>query len=300
MEFSVQVLGCGSALPTINRHPSAQLVKHRNKYFLVDCGEGTQLQLRRYKAKMQSIGHIFISHLHGDHYFGLVGFISTMHLLGRTEELNVYSPAGLEEIIRIQIDSKSLRFALKFHIVKKGGQLLYEDKKLKVETIPLLHRIPCFGYLFKEKEKERKLMPEKLEEYDVPIHYRNRIKSGEDFVNSEGQIIPKELMSYEAEASKSYAYCSDTIFRPQIVDYIKNADLLYHEATFQEDLRKRAKKTFHSTAKEAATIAKNAEVGELLMGHFSSRYTNEGGFLVEAREVFANSHIAEEGKIYNV
>lgn len=300
MEFSVQVLGCGSALPTINRHPSAQLVKHRNKLFLVDCGEGTQLQLRRYKAKIQGIGHIFISHLHGDHYFGLVGLISTMQMLGRKEKLHVYSPAGLEEIIYIQLDKEHLNFPIEFHVVEKEGQVLYEDKKLIVESLPLLHRIKCYGYLFKEKQKDRKLIAEKLEEHNVPFHYRNKIKAGEDFINEKGECFKNEVFSVDGDKAKMFAYCSDTIYLPKLVDYIKGVDLLYHEATFMEDQKARAKKTFHSTARQAATIAKDANAGKLLMGHFSSRYTNESGFLMEAKEVFAQSGLAEEGKIYQV
>lgn len=300
MDFSVQVLGCGSALPTVNRNPSAQLIKHRNKLFLVDCGEGTQLQLRRYKAKIQGIGHIFISHLHGDHYFGLVGLISTMQMLGRKEKLHIYSPEGLEEIIYVQLDKEHLNFSIEFHVVERESQVLYEDKKLIIESLPLLHRIKCFGYLFKEKQKDRKLIAEKLEEYNVPFHYRNRIKTGEDFINEKGECIKKELLSKEGEEPRSFAYCSDTIYLPKLVNYIKGVDLLYHEATFMEDQKARAKKTFHSTAKQAATIAKNANVGKLLMGHFSSRYTRETGFVDEAREVFVDSDIAEEGKVYQI
>lgn len=300
MEFSVQILGCGSALPTVNRNPSAQLIKHRNKLFLVDCGEGTQLQLRRYKIKIQGIGHIFISHLHGDHYFGLVGLISTMQMLGRKEELHIYSPEGLEAIIAIQLDIKKFTFPLSFHVVEKEGQLLYEDRKMLIESIPLLHRIKCFGFIFKEKQKERKLIAEKLEEYNVPFHYRNRIKAGEDFINEKGEKIQKELLSTEGEESKMYAYCSDTRFLPTLIPYVKGVDLLYHEATFQEDQKERASKTFHSTAKQAATIAQEAGASKLLMGHFSTRYSSDEGFLKEAREVFANSQIAEEGKIYSL
>lgn len=300
MPFSVQILGCGSALPTLNSNQSAQVVEVDNEVYLLDCGEGTQIQIRKNKVKVQKIDHIFISHLHGDHFFGLVGLMSTMHLLGRKKDLHIHGPAELEEIISIQFRNAGshLSFLVHFHVVDEGNVLIHEDKSCQIYSLPLKHRIPCFGFLIREKPKALRLNPSALAKYKVPVHARKSLTEGKDFKTAGGELIPNTEITLAPEPLKSYAYCSDTAYNEELVELIRGADLLYHESTFLETDRARAKKTFHSTAADAADIANKAGVKKLLLGHFSNRYKDRDAFLREAHPIFKETELAEEGKKY--
>lgn len=298
--LKVLILGSGSALPTVNSHQSAQLLYDGHHSFLIDCGEGTQVELRRNKVKMQKINHVLISHLHGDHYFGLVGLISTMHLLGRKTPLNIYGPKGLKEVIEIQFRTSGsvMSYDLIFHLIEGPNQLLFEDKRIQVISLPLSHRIECYGFHFKEKMGPRKLNVEMLKKYKVPVYARNGLTEGEDFVTAEGQVITNETMTFDPPKPKSYAYCSDTAFSERLIAAIGEVDLIYHEATFLERDKKRAKKTFHSTTKDAARVAKSVQAQKLLIGHFSNRYPSVQALVDEAREEFKETYHAEESKWY--
>jgi ribonuclease Z len=301
--FELTILGCSSATPTSSRNPTAQVLNQHERLFLIDCGEGTQVQLRRFKIKIQRIDHIFISHLHGDHYLGLPGLLGTMHLLGREKELHVYSPPGLQEIINVShYHSKTyLKYTIVFHVIEEGpSRIIFEDEKLSVETIPMNHRIPCYGFLFREKKNLRNIIKEKIEEYNIPVQDIPHIKEGKDFIDSHGKHIPNAELTTDPPPPRTYAYCSDTIYNESYVEKIKNADLLYHEATFAEEMKPRAKETFHCTAKEAAAIAKLANAKKLIIGHFSARYRDLEPLLSEAKEVFPNTVLAIEGEKYDV
>ena len=270
---------------------------------MIDCGEGTQLQLRRRHIHFSFINHIFISHLHGDHSFGLIGLISTFGLLGRTAPLHIYADAMLEKVMKPQLDfyCKDIKYPLFFHSIDASEHcVIFEDNTITVETLPLNHRMPCCGFLFKEKPKRRHLMGDVANFYNIPIYQRQSIKDGADFVTPEGVVISNARLTKEADPSRSYAYCSDTRPCPNICEYLKDVDLLYHEATFAESEKERAKITHHSTAKEAAEIAKNAGVKKLLIGHFSSRYDDESQLLSEAREIFPDCACANEGSIFKI
>jgi ribonuclease Z len=304
-KFEVTILGSGSALPTLKKRPTSQLVHYSNKYFLIDCGEGTQVQLRKAKVSFLKINHIFISHLHGDHYFGLVGLISSMHLLGRVADLHVYAPAELKEIIYIQLHASytQLRFKLEFHeLASKESELVFEDKNLEVHTIPLKHKIYTNGFLLKEKPRPRKIKAEKLDFYAIPHYKIDRIKQGDDFVTEEGKIILNDKLTFPSEEARSYAFCSDTAYREKIISIIKGVTMLYHETTFLENEIDLARKTAHSTAKQAALIANKAGVGKLLIGHFSARYNEEdySRFIQEANQEFENVVIVEEQQVYSI
>ncbi len=304
-KFEVIILGSGSALPTLKKRPTSQLVHYSNKYFLIDCGEGTQVQLRKAKVSFLKINNIFISHLHGDHYFGLVGLISSMHLLGRVADLNVYAPAELKEIIYIQLRASytQLRFKLVFHeLASKETEQIFEDKNLKVHTIPLKHKIYTNGFLLKEKPRTRKMKAEKLKFYEIPHYKIDGIKQGDDFVTENGETIDNNKLTFPPEESRSYAFCSDTAYREKIIPIIKGVTMLYHETTFLEKDSELAKKTLHSTAKQAGSIAKQAEVGKLLIGHFSARYNEEDypSFIEEVKQEFENVEVAVEQSVYKV
>ena len=300
MSLSVQILGSGSALPTISSNQSSQAIEAGNQVFLVDCGEGTQIELRRNKVKVQKLDHIFISHLHGDHFFGLVGLLSTMHLLGRKKALNIHGPEGLKEIVEIQFRNAGshLSFEMNFNTVLSSGQLLYENDKIKITSLPLKHRIPCFGFLFQEKEGLRKLKKEALAAYKIPVHARKGLTEGEDFRMESGEVISNDKITSDPEPPSSYAYCSDTAYYEKLIPFINEVDLLYHEATFLERDSDRAKKTFHSTAKDAAKVAQTAKVKKLILGHCSNRYKAKDGFLQESRQIFKETYIAEEGETF--
>lgn len=301
--FEVHILGCGSALPTTRHNATSQIVRICNKQFMIDCGEGTQLQMRRSHIHFSFVNHIFISHLHGDHCFGLIGLISTFGLLGRTAPLHIYADPLLQRLMQPQLNffCNGLKYPLHFHNIDATKQaVIYEDKSITVETIPLQHRIPCCGFLFKEKPKKRHLIASMIEYYNIPIHLRAGIKEGNDYTTTDGTIIPNSRLTTDADPSRSYAFCSDTLPCPGIAEQIKEVNLLYHEATFAEAEESRAKETFHSTARQAAQIAKAANVKQLVIGHFSSRYKDDEPLLKEAKEVFPATSLANEENIFYI
>lgn len=298
-KFSVLILGSASASPTINRNPSAQLVNINEQYYLVDCGEGTQLRLREHKIKFQRLHHIFISHIHGDHYLGLLGLLQTMHLLGRTLPLNVYGPKQLKEIIDMHLlySHSTLKYSLIFHETQTNESvILIENDQITVSTILLDHRIPCTGFLFKEKTKPRIINVDEVKKQGVPKYALNKLKNGEDFCPSADgrKIIKNEILTFHPEPSCSYAYCSDTKFNESIIAQIKDVDVLYHEATFLEIDSKRAATTYHSTAKQAAEVAQKANAKLLIIGHFSNRYKDLNLLLNEAKSIFENTVLGLE------
>lgn len=303
MPFELTILGSSSATPTFNRHPTAQVLNIRERFFLIDCGEGTQTQLVRYKIKYNRIGHIFISHLHGDHYLGLMGLISTMHLQGRTAELHLYAQQELMDIIELQLrlSQTVLRYNLIFHPVKNySGTIIHEDEDMMVSTIVLNHRIPCTGFLFREKPKPRKLLINKMKQYNIPFQFFSGIKNGEDYEDDYGKIISNKDLTVSSGRPRSYAFCSDTMYMEQLADEVREVDLLYHESTFMHELLDRAKATFHSTSIDAATVAMQAAVTKLVIGHFSARYKDLLPMLEEARSVFKNTELAIEGTTFVV
>lgn len=297
MNFDVHILGCGSATPTTRHYLSSQVINIREKLFMIDCGEGTQFQMRKSRLKFSRLNHIFISHLHGDHFFGLLGLVSTFDLLGRTYDLHIYSPFGLKEMIHLFLKTfcRLNSFQIIFHEFDvQNPSVVYEDRSVKVTTIPLNHRVPCCGFLFNEKPRPAHIIREEIDYHGIPVYEINRIKNGADFIKEDGTVIPHEKLTHPSTPPRSYAYCSDTAFYLPIVEQIKGIDLLYHEATFAEDLRNRANETFHSTAKDAAQIAKLAEVKKLLLGHYSARYQDESILLKEAKEVFDATELSYE------
>ncbi len=303
MVFSVTILGSNSAIPTLKRNPTSQLLNHNERLFLIDCAEGTQIQLRRSHIRMQRINHIFISHLHGDHFFGLIGLISSMHLLGRTKELHLFAPPQLEDIIDIQLNASQteLNYPLIFHPINPdANETIYEDDKLIISTIPLNHRIPTCGFLFKEKKGKRRIRKQMVKDMNIPVDDIVKIKDGADFTNTEGTIYKNAEITEQPNAPRSYAYCSDTAYHEAIIPIITNVSLLYHEATFMQEKADVAAEKFHSTAIEAATIAKKANAEKLIIGHFSNRYENVSQLLEEAVTVFPNTDTARDGQTYDV
>ena len=296
-KFELHILGCGSALPTTRHFPTSQIVNVRDKLFMIDCGEGAQLQFRKSHLKFSRLNHIFISHLHGDHCFGLLGLISTLNLLGRTAELHIHSPKGLETLLTPMLDffNRQMTYKVLFHeFDTTEPMLIYEDRSLTVTTIPLRHRMPCCGFLFAEKRRPNHIIREMVDFYQVPVYELNRIKNGADYVTPEGKTVSSNLLTRPSAPSRSYAYCSDTIYLPSIVEQIKGVDLLFHEATFANEDALRAKETFHTTAAQAAEIARRAEVKKLLIGHFSARYEDENVLLQEASAIFPDTQLAKE------
>jgi ribonuclease Z len=303
MTFEILILGSSSATPIYSRHPTAQVINIHERLFLVDCGEGTLIQLNRYQVKFHRINHIFISHLHGDHYLGIVGLLSTLHLQGRTTEMHLHCPPELEEIIEIQLkySQTTLRYPIRYHHTdSKNAAKIYEDDELEVHTIILSHRIPCTGFLFREKQKTRKLIKEKLKEYDIPVEAYNDIKEGKDYTNATGKTYLNSELTTEPPMPRSYAFCSDTIYDESIIPTIEGVDLLYHESTFLNDKLERAQETFHTTALQAGMIAEKSKVKRLIIGHFSARYKNLYPLLEEARQTFSNSTLAIEGDVFEV
>ena len=300
MSLRLTILGCHSATPRSLAHTSSQFLELNNDCFLIDCGEGTQRQLRKYKIKFSRIKHVFISHLHGDHFFGLIGLISTFNLLNRDQELHVYGPKGIKEIILLQLKlSKSwVDYPLHFHELDANeSKLILDNEKVEVHTIPLKHRIYTNGFLFREKKQERKLNMSVIHKYpEIEICDYQNLKSGKDFKNKDGTLIQNKELTLDPPQPISYAYCSDTAYSESIVPLIKQVDLLYHESTFLEEHQELAKKTKHSTAFQAGTIAAKAQVNKLLLGHYSSRYKNLVLFMEEANRVFDNTELAEAGK----
>ncbi len=299
--MKLTILGCYSATPRINTNPTAQVLEIRNHIFLIDCGEGTQVQLRKNKVKFNRIKHIFISHLHGDHYFGLVGLVSTFRLLTREADLHIYGPKGLKEVITLQmkLSGSWTNYQLIFHeLTSKVSELIYEDDKVEVHTVPLDHRIYTNGFLFKEKDGDRKLNIGAVEDAKIDIAYYRKLKQGFDVENEDGELIKNKDVTLPGKTPKSYAFCSDTAYNEAVVPIIKDVDVLYHESTFLEKLAHLALKTKHSTAKEAASIAKQANVKTLILGHFSTRYDDTNDFKEEANEIFDNVKLAAEGKVF--
>lgn len=299
--FAVTILGNNSALPAFDCHPTAQVITMDEHIFLIDCGEGTQMQMTKYKIRRSKISHIFISHLHGDHYFGLIGLITSMGLLGRIQELNLYAPPPLKDLIDMQLKfaDTQLPFSLHFHRLQNEG-IIMKDNKVEVSCFKVSHRIECWGFCFKQIRPLRKIIPEKAKNYGVPSSFFDKLKWGEDYINKDGTIIKNDLVTDPLPKGKMYAYSADTIYDERIVEKVRGADTLYHEATYLKDLEDRATKRFHSTAQQAATIAQKASVKKLLIGHFSSKYETLEGFEQEAREIFPQSDLALEGVTYRI
>ena len=299
--MKLTILGCHSAVPRTNTNPTSQVLEIKNNIFLIDCGEGTQVQLRKHKVKFARIKHIFISHLHGDHYFGLVGLISTFRLLSRETELHIYCPKGLKEVITLQMklaDSWT-NYPLIFHeLDSRTSKIIFEDDQVEVFTIPLNHRVYTNGFLFKEKEQERKLVMSSVLKHKIDVAYYRKLKQGFDVENIDGKWIDNQLVTKPGVKPKSYAYCSDTAFEETIIPIIQNVDVLYHEATFLEKHKKLTLHTKHSTAKQAAEIALRANAGTLILGHYSTRYDDLESFRTEAQTIFEIVHLAEDGKTF--
>lgn len=299
--LTITILGSSSALPTSDRYPTAQVLSASERFFLIDCGEGTQRQLRANKIRFTKIEHIFISHLHGDHCFGLIGLISTLGLLGRKAALHIHSHPHLEKLLQPQLDyfCADLPFQVIFDAFDpKQKALIYEDKDLWVETIPLKHRIPTVGFLFKQKPEDRKIRKEFIFTHQPSIKDMLAIKKGSDYLNKDGVLMPNKEITLDPPKTLSYAFCTDTKYTETIIGQIKGVDLLYHEATFASDNAQLAQKTYHSTARQAAQIATKAGAGKLLLGHFSSRYKNLDILLNEAKAVFPNTFLANEGNVF--
>lgn len=297
-QFEVTILGCGSAMPTTYRNPPSQLIEVNNKLFMIDCGEGTQLQMRKYKARMSKLHSIFISHLHGDHVFGLPGLLSTLSLMGHTGEINIYAHKELEVFLTpfLKHYGTQLNYTINhIHLDSKNHTIIYENKSIEVSSFPLKHRVDTNGFVIAEKESPRHMKGDMIDFYKIPFGKIKDIKEGADFITEDGRVVENKLLTNPAEPPRSYAYCSDTAYSPKIVPYIKGVDVLYHEATFEEVDKARAKQTYHSTAKQAAEIAKQAEVKKLVVGHYSSRYRELDQLLSEAKSVFDNTYLAFEG-----
>ena len=304
MSINLTILGCHSATPRINAFPTSQYLEINNSHFLIDCGEGTQRQMRKYKVGFSKINHIFISHLHGDHFYGLVGLLATFGILNREKELHIYGPKGIKEVtlLQLRISQSHAKYNMIFHeLTSKKSELIFEDDKVSVHTIPLTHRVYTNGYLFTEKEAPRKLNMLNISGYPEidKADYLN-IKAGRDVVLPSGETILNTTLTIDPPKPLSFAFCSDTSYKPNIVPIIENVDLLYHEATFLEDREDLAKKTKHSTTKQAAQIAKDANVKQLIIGHYSGRYKDISIFRKEAQEIFENTHLAEPGKVFTV
>lgn len=295
--FDLNILGCGSALPTTRHLPTSQVINLRDKLYMIDCGEGTQVQMRQMRIKFSRLNHIFISHMHGDHCFGLPGLLSTLGMLGRHGELVIHGPKELKDYLVpiLSIFCKELPYPVRINAVSPTtSELVWEDRSIKVHSIPLKHRLPTTGYLFEEKAKEPHIIKEMTDFYQVPVKVLPRIKRGEDYITPDGEVIPYTRLTRPAAPPKRYAYCSDTAFYENIIPLIEGVDLLYHEATFGEIDAPRAKETFHSTAKQAAEIARRAQVKKLLLGHYSARYEDVRFLRKEAREIFPNTFLACE------
>ena len=301
MKFEVTILGSSSATPIYNRNPTAQVLNINERLYLIDCGEGTQQQMLRFDIKASRIDHIFISHLHGDHYLGLVGLLSSLHLNGRSKELKIFCPAHLKEIIDLQLkySETTLQFPVEYKFTNADkAEVIVENDDVTIETVPLDHRIACTGFLFREKKRMRKLIKEKLEEIGVPIEFYTSIKKGKDYTDNSGVVYPNDLLSIDSDQPKTFVYCSDTLYRESYFEQISNANLLYHEATFLHNMLDRANETHHTTALQAADVALKTNAHALLIGHFSARYKKLDELLEEAQSIFPNTELAIEGKTF--
>lgn len=299
--MNLTILGCYAATPRTFTNPTSQVLEIRNRLFLIDCGEGTQVQLRKNKVKFSKINHIFISHLHGDHFYGLIGLISTFMLLGRTTDLHIYGPKGIKEVILLQLklSNSYTAYNLFFHeLTSTESEVIFEDEKVIVKTIPLKHRVYTNGFLFQEKIGDRKLDMNAVQNYNIETCYYQKIKNGKDIELEDGTIIPNEKLTFEPIPPKSYAFCSDTVYDESIIPIIQNTDILYHESTFLETEAHLSEKTMHTTAKQAATIALKANVNQLIMGHYSTRYASIELFKQEAETIFPNVLLSDDGKTF--
>lgn len=299
--LSVTILGNNSAVPAFNRHPTSQVVSHDGTNYLVDCGEGTQIQMIRYKIRRGKISHIFISHLHGDHYFGLVGLINTFSLLNHRQELHVYGPAPLQQIVEMQLKvaDNRLSYPLTFHTLTEPA-VLVDDDKIRISCFRTNHRIECFGFLFEEKKDKRKLLMDKIRKLEIPVTFYSSLQNGLDYITSNGKVITNDSVTAAPEAGKKYAFCADTRYDESLLPYIDHADMIYHETTYLDAMREKAEQRFHSTTRQAAGLAKIAGVKKLLIGHFSSKYSTLDAFVQEAREVFPDTELAIEGNTYEI
>jgi ribonuclease Z len=299
--LSVTILGNNSAVPAFNRHPTSQVVTQDGVNYLVDCGEGTQIQMIKYKIRRGKIAHIFISHLHGDHYFGLVGLINTFNLLSHKQELHVYGPAPLQQIIemQLQVADTAMCYPLHFHTLTGNGVLLDNDK-IKVSCFRTDHRIECYGFLFEEKEGKRKLLIDKVKKLRIPVSFYSSLQEGRDYITPRGEVIKNDSVTTAPERGKKYAYCADTRYDESIIQHIYGCDMIYHETTYLDNMQEKAFERFHSTTRQAAEIARRAMVNKLLIGHFSSKYSTLDPFLAEARQVFPQTELALEGNTYEV
>lgn len=301
--FKIHILGCGSALPTLKHNASSQLIEMRGKCFMVDCGEGAQMQFRRSHIHFSKLNAIFISHMHGDHCFGLMGLLSTLGMLGRTSKLRIYAPKDYESLFRQQVEffMQTMEYEMEMIPVDtEKQQVIYEDHSLTVETVPLQHRVPCCGFIFREKPTLPHIRRDMIDYYGIPVSQINNIKNGADWTNEDGDVIPNARLVQPADTPRSYAYCSDTRFMPALKEQVKGVTVLYHESTYTAEQEDRAKIYYHSTARQAATIAAGAGVGTLLLGHYSARYNDEQVLLEEAKAVFPNSILTQEGMVFDV
>ncbi len=297
-KFEINILGCGAALPTPRRLSSSQIVNIREKLFMLDCAEGAQMALRRSRLSFSHLQAIFLTHLHGDHVFGLMGLLSTFGLLGRIQDLHIYGPQDLQRVFQPQIDyfcADSPYQIILHEVDSKTPQIIYEDRSVVISTLPLKHRIPCCGYLFREKPTPRHIRRDVIDFYQIPISQINNIKAGLDWTTEDGTFIPNDRLTTPPDPVRSYAYCTDTAYRPQLAEMLKGVTCIYHEGTFTQEHEALAKKTFHSTAAQAAQIALDAQACRLIIGHFSSRYKSEDVLLHEAQQIFPNTILAEDG-----
>ena len=299
--LSETILGNNSAVPAFNRHPTSQVVSHDGTNYLVDCGEGTQIQMIKYKIRRGKITHIFISHLHGDHYFGLIGLINSFSLLSHKQELHVYAPEPLQQIIEMQLKvaDNTISYPLHFHTLS-GPAVLVDNEKIKISCFRTTHRIECYGFLFEEKEGKRKLLIDKVQKHEIPNSFYSSLQAGLDYITPKGVRIKNAELTADPGAAKKYAFCADTKYDESIIPHIYGADAIYHETTYLDNMRDKAEERFHCTTKQAATIALKAMVGKLLIGHFSSKYSVLDQFLEEAREIFPDTELALEGVTYNI
>lgn len=296
--FEINILGCGAAKPTLKHLPTSQVVNVRDKLFMVDCGENAQVSFCRARLNMNRLGHIFISHLHGDHCFGLFGLLSTMGLSGHTGEVVIHAHPDAEKLFRPLLDyfCRETPFEIRFNAISpSSAEAIYTDRSVTVRTIPLKHRVPTCGFLFEEAEGDRHLRGDMLDFYHVPTYCRTAIKQGEDYVAPDGTVVRNELLTLPPTPAVRYAYCSDTMYCERILPYIEGVDVLYHEATYGDDAEAMSRTTFHSTARQAARLARMASVGKLIIGHYSSRYRDESVLLAQAQEEFAHTQLAYEG-----
>lgn len=303
MSLSLTILGSNSALPTSDRYPTAQILRVSERFFLIDCGEGTQMQLRRNKVNFSKINHVFLSHLHGDHVFGLMGLISTFGLLGRRKALYIHAHSDLKQLLQPHLEyfCTDLPYRIVFNDLSYDGPMvIYEDKKVVVQSFPLSHRVPTCGFMFTEKAKQPNVRKDAIEKYQLSVPEIVAIKNGQVFIGVNGEPVSEEELLIPSAKPLSYAFCSDTRYFRRIIPIVKGVNLLYHEATFLHELKDLAKRTGHTTAKQAATIARDAEVGTLLLGHFSSRYRDKQAFKSEAQEIFANTILVSDNQVFEI